>query len=127
MGFKPPVVITEVTVVKKVKAAWETANKIVWKQITKKSQTQAFKNKLDKILDITKCRCTILACSQYGCAENCRRCKDCGRCGLDSVRGARRALNATRGLILAAPVLRMRNYLCWSLNSLTFRERKLVK
>ena len=81
VGFQPPVVIAQDGLVKKIKLAWETANNIAWKRITKKAQIKTFEDKLDKLVDITKCRCDIISCEDFGCPESCRRCKDCGRCG----------------------------------------------
>lgn len=81
VGFQPPVVIAQDGLVKKIKLAWETASNIAWKRITKKAQIKTFEDKLDKLVDITKCRCDIISCEDFGCPESCRRCKDCGRCG----------------------------------------------
>jgi hypothetical protein len=65
--FKPPVTITKYGIEKKLKLAWETAQKIASKHITKQNQIKAFEEKLDKLLDITKCKCVILLCQESGC------------------------------------------------------------
>ena len=79
--FQPPVVVSERGIQIKLKTAWETAQKIAIKHFTKKSKIKAFEDKLDKLLDITKCRCSIKLCHDFGCPENCRRCSKCARCG----------------------------------------------
>ena len=79
--FKFPVVISEKSIQDKLKLAWETVQKIVWKKITKKNQISTFEAKLDKLVDITKCKCQIQKCNIFGCPENCRKCSACGRCG----------------------------------------------
>lgn len=80
--FQPPVVVSERAIQIKLKTAWETAQKIAMKHLTKKSQIEAFEEKLDKLLDITKCQCSINLCQNFGCPEKCRRCNKCGRCGI---------------------------------------------
>ena len=80
-GFQPPVIISERAVCLKLKLAWETAQKIAKKHITKSSQIQAFESKLDRLLDILKCKCPIKLCQEFGCPEQCRRCRNCGQCG----------------------------------------------
>ena len=79
--FSPPVVITAKQLEVKLKGFWETARDIAHKRITKKKQIESFEQKLDKILDITKCRCQILSCKDFDCKQNCRKCKNCNRCG----------------------------------------------
>ena len=79
--FKVPVVISEKAIQDKLKLAWETVQKIVWKKITKLTQISTFEAKLDKLVDITKCKCQIQPCQIFGCPEKYRKCSSCGRCG----------------------------------------------
>ena len=64
--FQPPVVIQEAAIKIILKTAWETAQKISLKKITKTGQNTVFEVKLDKLLDITKCRCDIKCIVQCG-------------------------------------------------------------
>ena len=69
LQFCPPVVTAEDSIQKKLKLAWETLQNIAWKRVTKKSQIEAFEGKLDKLVDITKCRCEIVLCDSFGCEQ----------------------------------------------------------
>ena len=80
LQFCPPVVTAEDSIQKKLKLAWETLQNIAWKRVTKKSQIEAFEGKLDKLVDITKCRCEIVLCESFGCPESCSKCKSCSHC-----------------------------------------------
>ena len=79
--FKPPVTISDIAIQMKLKLAWETAKKIALKKITKKVQIETFASKLDKLVDITWCRCKITSCEVLDCLKSCKKCSPCGRCG----------------------------------------------
>ena len=81
VDFKEPVILSDDAIKKKLKLAWETAQNISVKKISKAAQIKLFEDKLDKLLDITRCRCPILLCKDFGCPDKCSRCKQCGRCG----------------------------------------------
>ena len=81
VAFHPPVTITDNSIERKLKLAWETAMKIASRKITKKVQVEAFENKLDKLVDITWCRCKITSCEELDCSKSCKKCSPCGRCG----------------------------------------------
>ena len=51
----------------KVQALWKTAQDVVRKRV-KKAVVSSFEAKLDKLLDITKCKCEIQTCKEIGCA-----------------------------------------------------------
>jgi hypothetical protein len=100
--FQPPVVVSERAIQIKLKTAWETAQKIAMKHLTKKSQIEAFEDKLDKLLDITKCRCSIKLCQDFGCPDKCSRCNKCDRCG--TCKQCKECEECAQGLISPAPV-----------------------
>ena len=79
--FKSPVVVSDEAIKLKLKLAWETAQQISVKKITKAVQIKAFEDKLDRLVDITKCHCDIILCENFNCIEQCRKCKTCKRCG----------------------------------------------
>ena len=81
IDFKEPVILPDAALRKKLMLAWETAQNIALKRITKAAQIKPFEDKLDKLLDITRCRCDILLCKDLGCPDKCHRCKKCSRCG----------------------------------------------
>ena len=81
VDFKYPVVINDKSVKRKIKEAWSLATNIAWKRVTTKKQIETFESKLDKLLDITKCRCIIQCCEVFGCPTSCKSCKSCNRCG----------------------------------------------
>ena len=81
IDFKEPVILPDAALRKKLMLAWETAQNIALKRITKAAQIKPFEDKLDKLLDITRCRCDILLCTDFGCPDKCHRCKKCSRCG----------------------------------------------
>ena len=60
--FVHPVVIENKSIKKRILLAWETANSIVRKRITKKAQIQSFTSKLDRLFDITMCQCKVVLC-----------------------------------------------------------------
>ena len=81
VDFQPPVILSDDALKKKLKLAWETGQNIALKKITKAAQIKAFEDKLDRLLDITRCRCDILLCKEFGCPEKCPRCRQCGKFG----------------------------------------------
>ena len=81
VDFKEPVILSDDALKKKLKLALETAQNIAVKKITKAAQIKPFEDKLDKLLDINRCRCDILLCKDLGCPDKCHRCKQFSRCG----------------------------------------------
>ena len=73
VDFKEPVILSDDAIKKKLKLAWETAQNISVKKISKAAQIKLFEDKLDKLLDITRCRCPILLCKDFGCPEQCKQ------------------------------------------------------
>ena len=80
VAFHPPVTITDEAIKKKLNLAWETAMKIAKKK-SNKVQKETFESKLDKLVDITWCRCKITSCEELDCSKSCKKCSPCGRCG----------------------------------------------
>ena len=74
-SFVPPVVIGDLGIQKRLQTAWETLQKIVWKRKLKEAQVKEFEAKLDKLVDITKCKCEIETCESLNCPETCDKCK----------------------------------------------------
>ena len=74
-SFSPPVVVGELAIQKRLYTAWETLQKIVWGQKIKEAQVKEFEAKLDKLLNIAKCKCEIDTCETLKCTENCDKCK----------------------------------------------------
>ena len=70
-SFVPPVVIGDLGIQKRLQTAWETLQKIVWKRKLKEAQVKEFEAKLDKLVDITKCKCEIETCESLNCPETC--------------------------------------------------------
>ena len=99
VNFQPPVILSDDALKKKLKLAWETGQ-----NITKAAQIKAFKDKLDRLLDITRCRCDILLCKKFGCPEKCPRADSVA--SVASARSARSVKSASRVPTLHAPVLR---------------------
>ena len=46
---------------------WKMAQDISGKRVTTKKIVQGFEDKLDKLFDITKCKCPILTCQEREC------------------------------------------------------------
>ena len=67
ISFSPPITISEKGVQSRLKRAWETVQKIVWKRKIKEDNVREFESKLDKLVDITKCKCEIKSCDSFGC------------------------------------------------------------
>ena len=74
-SFSPPVVVGELGIQKRLQTAWETLQKIVWNQKIKEAQVKDFEAKLDKLVNITKCKCEIKTCETLNCPENCAQCR----------------------------------------------------
>ena len=66
--FKPPVIINMKSISKRVLSDWQMAIKVSNKQV-KKAEAEKFGKKLDKLYDLTKCRCPITTCAEFKCAE----------------------------------------------------------
>ena len=74
-SFSPPVVVGELGIQKRLQTDWETLQKIVWNQKIKEAQVKEFEAKLDKLVNLTKCKCEIHTCVNLKCSENCDKCK----------------------------------------------------
>ena len=60
--FQPPVIIGDKTILDKLVTFWDKATRIAWKKITNSQDITKFEEQLDKLFDITKCRCPLLHC-----------------------------------------------------------------
>ena len=71
--FVPPVVIMEKSVTKTLVDSWGKVRDIAQGKITKKASVQEWKWKLDKLFDITVCKCEIKLCSDSNsdCGPDC--------------------------------------------------------
>ena len=71
--FVPPVVIMEKSVTKRLVDSWGKVRDIAQGKITKKASVQEWKSKLDKLFDITVCKCEIKLCSDSNsdCGPDC--------------------------------------------------------
>ena len=67
ISFSPPITISEKGVQSRLKRAWETVQKIVWKRKIKEDNVREFESKHDKLIDITKYKCEIKSCNSFGC------------------------------------------------------------
>ena len=76
--FKAPVIIHETTLVKKIKNILEQGMEVARGRV-KLAKKQAFIDKLDKLLDILNCKCTIQLCVELGCVK-----KGDSRCRMDA-------------------------------------------
>ena len=65
--FKPPVIIQESSICRKIIKEWETARDISRKRISKKGQIEYFSIKLDKLFDLCKYQCPIKPCDEINC------------------------------------------------------------
>ena len=65
--FVPPVVISTKGLEDRIEREWKMAGDIAWKRISKAKQIKTFEEKLDKLMDITKCRCEIITCMERQC------------------------------------------------------------
>jgi hypothetical protein len=73
--FKPPAVISQKTLSDKILTAWNKFRDISNKKETKEKIVILWESKLDKLMDITKCRCNILLCSDEN--SPCKEIKTC--------------------------------------------------
>ena len=65
--FVPPVVILPAAIERRIEREWVMARDIANKNVTKAKQIKTFEDKLDKLLDITKCKCHIFTCQEREC------------------------------------------------------------
>ena len=73
--FMTPVVISQKTLSDKILTAWIKFRDISNRKETKEKIIKLWKGKLDKLLDITKCRCKILLCTDEN--SPCKELKKC--------------------------------------------------
>ena len=78
--FQPPVVITSDRLRVKLSEAWEIAKQISQNKKPKAQKVKNLEDKLDKLLDLTKCKCEIRTCEEHGCPGACKNCGPCGKC-----------------------------------------------
>ena len=60
--LKPPVTAQDKTILDRLVGLWEKASKIAWKRVTSAKDVTKFEEQLDRLFDITKCRCPLLEC-----------------------------------------------------------------
>ena len=65
--FVPPVVIMEKSIIKRLVDSWGKVRDIAQGKMTKKASVQEWESKLDKLFDITVCKCDIKLCSDSDC------------------------------------------------------------
>ena len=80
--FKPPVTNEDRNILAKLTALWDKAVKIARKQLTSAKDIEKLEEKLDKLFDITKCRCPIVDCCDEGVVCTGCHCEeaDCAGC-----------------------------------------------
>ena len=66
VDFTPPVVISTQSLKERLQTAWKTGQEIAQRK-TNKAKVKMFDEKLDKLVDITKCKCTIKTCAEFDC------------------------------------------------------------
>ena len=67
VAFQSPVIITERQLKRKLTDAYKLAKDIAWKRVSAKEKVRKAVENLDRLLDLTKCKCVILTCQQAGC------------------------------------------------------------
>ena len=82
--FQPPVTALDMTIRDRLVKFWEKASKIAWKHVNPASKKEAakFEIQLDKLFDITKCKCPMYTCeaSEVHCTGcHCEE-PDCAGC-----------------------------------------------
>jgi hypothetical protein len=60
--FQPPVIVQDKVVLDKLTAMWDKAYKISCKKVTSQPDISRLETQLDKLLDMTKCRCPMFDC-----------------------------------------------------------------
>ena len=74
--FVFPVIINKKSLSTKILTDWQMAQKVSNNKGTKK-EIEKFDEKLDKLYDLTKCRCQMITCSEFGkCADLEKKCKN---------------------------------------------------
>ena len=82
--FKPPVTAADVTIENKLVSLWDKASQIAWKRLTSAKEINKFEEQLDKLFDITKCKCPIVSCDEFpctGCHCGVKECTGCPKPG----------------------------------------------
>ena len=64
---KHQVVISEHGLEQRIEREWKMVQDIAWNRITKVKTVTTFEERLDKLLDITRCRCTKITCMEREC------------------------------------------------------------
>jgi hypothetical protein len=72
-----PKVISLKSLQRSLEKDWKKAKDIVWKRLNKKSEIATFEARLDKLLDISKCRCEIQLCAVKPPCEESKAGKKC--------------------------------------------------
>ena len=73
--FQAPVITSSKSLSNRIENDWLLAQRIVNNK-AKKKETEKFDENLDKMYDLTKCRCQILTCDEFEkCADYAEKCK----------------------------------------------------
>lgn len=65
--FQPPVTVMDKAIHARLTRLWEKSKSIARMQIKSREKVSAFEEQLDRLFDITKCRCAILTCREADC------------------------------------------------------------
>ena len=68
--FKPPVIVSDKTIIDKIVEAWSFVSDVVSKSVSK-TKKEKFIIRLDKLFDIVTCKCQITSCSDFDCSSSC--------------------------------------------------------
>ena len=74
--FSPPVVVQEASLARRLESLWKRAEEVAWGRAPKKEKQKVL-DILDRLLDVTSCRHTILLCHEAGsgCSDE-KACKN---------------------------------------------------
>ena len=71
--FRPPVTISDRAIIMRLLNAWRKVSDIARKRLTNKKDVEKVSEKLDRLFDITRCRCPVMTCDQTGECNGCAR------------------------------------------------------
>ena len=74
LNFRPHVVVSERTLLRTLESALRKASDIARKRVTSVNEVKEMTEKLDKLLDLARCKSSIMTCDQA----------DCGGCDNDA-------------------------------------------
>ena len=69
--FRPPVTISDRAIIMRLLNAWRKVSDIARKRLTNKKDVEKVSEKLDRLFDITRCRCPVMTCDQTGECNGC--------------------------------------------------------